>query len=69
MELITQKREKQRAKELAVYADYQNLISQPGAMATAVNEVICKKYGFKTSQTVWSIRKRVEKRIKSGEIQ
>lgn len=65
MELITEKRKAQRAKEMAVYADYQELIAQHEAMPTVVNELICKKYGFKTAQTVWGIRKRVEKRLKA----
>ncbi len=52
------------ARELAIYNEYNELIAQPGAMATAVNEHLMKKYGIYAKSTVWFIRRRVERRLK-----
>ena len=65
MALITKNRAKQLAQDEAVYNDYQELMAENGAMPIAVNESICEKYGFTAIQTVYSIRKRVEKRLKA----
>jgi hypothetical protein len=40
-------------------------MKQPGAMVTAVNVHLMKKYNIGAQPTVWIIRKRVEKRLKA----
>lgn len=60
---------KKEAKELIIYNERKELMSQPGAMATAVDKYLTQKYEFGSETTIWFICKRVEKRIKSGEIQ
>lgn len=55
---------KKEARELAIYNEYNELMSQPGAMATAVDRHLTEKYGFGAESTIWFIRKRVEKRLK-----
>ena len=62
----TQFQLEKEAKELAVYTEHQKLMSQPGAMATAVDEILMRKYGIYSKSTIWFIRKRVEKRLKEG---
>jgi len=53
------------AKEMAIYNEYNELMKQPGAMATAVDEHLMKKYGVHSKSTIWSIRRRVETRLAS----
>ena len=62
----TQFQLEKEAKELAVYTEHKELMSQPGAMATAVDEILMRKYGIYSKSTIWFIRKRVEKRLKEG---
>ncbi|MDR1938744.1 MAG: hypothetical protein LBQ73_09665 [Tannerellaceae bacterium] len=67
--LKTPWRVKKEAKELAIYREYNELLKQPGAMATAVDAYLTEKYGFGSETTVWSIRRRVEKRLREeGEL-
>ncbi len=58
---------RKEAKELEIYKERQELMSQPGAMATAVDSYLTKKHGFGAESTIWFICKRVEKRIKEEE--
>lgn len=60
----TKFRLKKEARELAIYNEYNELMAQPEAMATAVDKYLTQKYGFGSKSTIWSIRKRVEKRLK-----
>lgn len=60
----TQFQLEKEAKELAVYNEHKKLMAQPGAMATAVDEILMRKYGIYSKSTIWFIRKRVEKRLK-----
>lgn len=53
------------ARELQIYNEYKELMNQPGAMQSAVNEYIMEKYSIYSSSTVWLIRKRVENRLKN----
>ncbi|MDR3046543.1 MAG: hypothetical protein LBU51_02890 [Bacteroidales bacterium] len=55
------------AKELEIYKEYNELIKEPGAMATAVDTHLAGKYGFGSETTIWVIRRRVEKRLKEEE--
>lgn len=60
----TEFRLKKEARELAIFSEYNELMAQPGAMATAVDKYLTQKYGFGSESTIWFIRKRVEKRLK-----
>lgn len=51
------------AKERAIYNEWNELMAQPGAMATAVEQHLMQKYGIYAKSTIWFIRKRVEKRL------
>jgi len=51
------------ANDLAVYNEFNALMEQPGAMITAVNQHLMKKYGIHATSTIWTIRKRVKKAI------
>lgn len=62
--LITDYQKKKQAKELAIYHDYNQLMSSPNAMKVAVQEVLMKKYSIHSRSTIWAILKRVERRIK-----
>jgi hypothetical protein len=56
---------KKEARERAIYNEWNRLMEQPGAMASAVDKYSREKYGFGADSTIWFIRKRVEKRLKS----
>lgn len=62
--LRTEYQVEKEARELAIYNEYNELIAQPGAMSTAVNEHLMKKYGIHAKSTIWFIRNRVERRLK-----
>lgn len=49
-------------REEAICDDYNELMAQPGAMATAVTAQIMDKYGIAAASSVYRIRERVEKR-------
>ena len=51
-------------KEKAIYQERKELLATPGAMITAVDDVLCAKYGIHSRSTIWSIVKRVEKKQK-----
>ena len=57
------------AKDLAVYTDWKELISKKGAMASAVDEYLMKKYNIHSRSTIWFIRQRVEKRLRDSGVQ
>lgn len=50
------------AKDKQIYDEYVALSSEPGAAITKVNEYLMKKYNIHSPSTLWSIRKRVEKK-------
>jgi len=51
------------ARELAIYNEWNELMSQPGAMASAVEKHLMQKYSIHAKSTIWFARKRVEKRL------
>jgi hypothetical protein len=65
--LKTEFRIQKDARELAIYEEYNALMKEPGAMATAVNQFLTQKYGFGSKTTVYFICKRIEKRLKQQE--
>ncbi|MEZ3440168.1 hypothetical protein [Alistipes sp.] len=62
--LKTEYQAEKQERELAIYNEYNELMAQPGAMATAVSEHLMRKYGFHAKSTIFFIRKRVERRLK-----
>lgn len=51
------------AKELSIYNEWNELMKQPGAMATAVDSHLMKKYNLHSRSSIWQARQRTEKRI------
>lgn len=62
----TDTRSKKEETEMAVYTEYQRLVSEPGKkkMATMVIKYLMEKFSIKSPSTVYSILKRVEGRLK-----
>lgn len=58
-------REKE-ARDLQIYQEYVELVAEPGAAATKVQEFLMKKYGIHSTSTLWAIRKRVEAKLRKG---
>ena len=52
------------ARDLAIYNEYQELISVAGASACKVNEHLMNKYGLHSQGSIYVIRKRVEDKLK-----
>ena len=52
-------------KELALYTEYQQMIAVPGRSKVEIAKYLADKYHIATISTVYSIRKRVEKRLSS----
>jgi Holliday junction resolvasome RuvABC endonuclease subunit len=50
-------------RERAIYDDFNELMKQPGAMATAVTEHLMKKYNLHAPSSIWQARKRTQQRI------
>lgn len=55
---------KREARDLAIYNEYNELISIEGQSKTRVTEYLMKKYDIHSSGTIYVIRERVEKRLK-----
>ena len=55
---------KREARDLAIYNDYNELMSVEGQSKTLVTEHLMKKYDIHSSGTIYVIRKRVEERLK-----
>lgn len=63
MTLKTANQRKKEAKEMAIYTEFVELSKNPENATTAINEYLMKKYGIKSSSTIWQIRKRVPARL------
>lgn len=61
--LQTPFRKDKEAREKAIYEEYNKMMEEPGAQATAVNDFIMKKYGIYSVSTLYNIRKRVESQM------
>jgi hypothetical protein len=55
-------REKE-ARELSIYKERKEMMSTPGNMATAVDQILMKKYHIHSKSTIWFIVNRVEARL------
>ena len=56
--------EEQEAKDMAIYNEWNELMSVPGQSATGVTQHLMQKYNIHSSSTIWVMRKRAEKRLK-----
>ena len=59
---LTPRQERKIARENAIYAEYNELISRPGQSATMVTQYLSEKYDVAPC-SIYVIRKRVEVRI------
>ena len=55
---------KREARDLAIFNEYNELISIEGQSKTLVTEHLMKKYDIHSAGTIYVIRQRVEKRMK-----
>ena len=60
----TEFQRKKEQKEAAIFHEYNSLISVEGRAKTEVMKYLSKKYEIGALSTIYSILKRVEKRIK-----
>ncbi|WP_320980005.1 hypothetical protein [Bacteroides sp.] len=56
--------EEREARDLAIYNEYNELMSVKGQSKTLVMEHLMKKYGVHSIGTIYVIRRRVEERLK-----
>lgn len=56
------------ARDLAIYNEYNSLMTVGGQSKTVVTEHLMKKYGIHSQGTIYLIRRRVEERLKSKEV-
>lgn len=56
------------ARDLAIYNEYNSLMTVEGQSKTVVTEHLMKKYGIHSQGTIYLIRGRVEERLKSKEV-
>lgn len=52
-----------KARDLALYNEFQKLTADPEASRTEVTRYLMEKYGLSSESSVWIIRKRVEQRL------
>ena len=56
------------ARDLAIYNEYNSLMTVEGQSKTVVTEHLMKKFGIHSQGTIYLIRRRVEERLKSKEV-
>lgn len=56
------------ARDLAIYNEYNSLMTVEGQSKTVVTEHLMKKYGIHSQGTIYLIRRRVEERLKSKDV-
>ena len=54
-------------RDLAIYNEYNELTADKEQSKTVVNQHLMKKYGINSEGTIYTIRKRVEERLKREE--
>jgi hypothetical protein len=57
--------QEREARDLAIYNEYNELASIKGQSKTLVTEYLMKKYGIHSQGTIYVIRHRVEKKLKT----
>lgn len=61
--LKTELQREREQRDLAIYSDYERMMSVPSQSATEVGKVLMNKYKIHSLGTIYVIRKRVEKRL------
>ena len=61
--LRTKLQERRRKRDMAIYAEYEQMMSVPGQSSTEVAKRLMEKYDINSLGTIYVIRKRVEKRL------
>ncbi len=61
--LKTELQREREQRDLAIYSDYERMMSVPGQSATEVGKVLMNKYKIHSLGTIYVIRKRVEERL------
>lgn len=59
--------EERESRDLAIYNEYNELMSVKGQSKTLVTEHLMKKYNIHSQGTIYIIRRRVEQRLKEQE--
>lgn len=59
--------EEREARDLAVFKEYNDLVSIDGQSRTEVNKYLMQKYNIRSTGTLYVILKRVEERNKTQE--
>lgn len=54
------------ARDLAIYNEYNALVAIEGQSRTQITNYLMQKYDIHSDGTIYTIRKRVEERLKSG---
>ena len=60
----TELQEARAARDRAIYDEYNALAAVPGQSKTQINKYLMEKYDLHSTGTLYTIRKRVEERIK-----
>lgn len=53
-------------RDRAIYREYCEIMSTPGAASTYVTAYLMKKYNIHSPATIWSIRRRMEQQERSS---
>ena len=61
--LRTELQERRRKRDMAIYSEYEQMMSVPGQSSTEVAKLLMRKYDINSLGTIYVIRKRVEKRL------
>jgi len=62
--LKTDLQREREQRDLAIYSDYEKMMSVKGQSATEVGKLLMNKYKIHSLGTIYVIRKRVEERLK-----
>ena len=55
-------------RDLEIYRAYNQMVAVPGRSKVEVAKFLARKYHIATVSTIYSIRKRVERLLKGGEL-
>ena len=62
--LRTTLQQEREQRDLAIYSDWEKLMSVPGQSATEVGRLLMRKYNIYSLGTIYTIRKRVAAKLK-----
>lgn len=65
--LKTEYQKEREKRDLAIYNEYNDMMSVEGQRSTLVTEHLMKKYGVHSQGTIYVIRRRVEEMLKKQE--